>query len=171
MYSLYDHCEFNINHVHFKSCRSFLDVYVRTWNCYSKCFRGSVVPDFTCFSSGLPTSTCVLYLKFKVNICFSHAHVCQSVLYCGLVIWWLKWSDARSSRKYTEKRTFHTWNTKCNRSVVEHLLLFTDFWKNYIFMLQCQAWFCWNYILKKNISKDVSQMGTLLCCIWFYAIV
>lgn len=59
------HCAITVNllsNVHFKSCRCFVDLYM--WNCYWKCFRGSVDFKFVLFWSR--TRTCIRLFVFTV---------------------------------------------------------------------------------------------------------
>lgn len=69
----------------------------------------------------------ILYLK-----CYKSEYQllsCTCLSRSLLFLWtWLKSSEF-SIKKDTNKHTFHTWNMKFNRSVVEHPLLFTYFEK------------------------------------------
>lgn len=94
---------------------------VLSWRIKVKLFRmfqRKCCTDFTFVSFWYPTRTCIgiLYLPFKVNISFTHARLSKTLLYYGLVYWWLKPSDAKFFLKIHQQ--MH----------IEHpLLLFTAF--------------------------------------------
>ena len=168
MHSLYDSCEFNIQFVHFKSCRLLLDLY----NHYSTAGQNvseDVLYWFQICFVLVSSRTCIsiLYLKSEYDYNFSHARLSKTLLYL-----WTCWLKSRGFQKnYTDKRTFRYWITKYNRSVVVHPLLFAAFGNKTTFS-------CFNVsldfggIMRKYHLKRCFPHGhlSLLCMILWYSL-